>query len=154
MTSSGSTAPLILDHARERHEELRDLHDAIVAYLETEPVHAGRFDVLRVVSKSRLRRLHVELATAVNAYGVALNEAEVDVPDYAVERVGRHCGPLLDIDAVQDAVVGTARDAVGAGADAALDVGRWLGTATTTTWQRIRPAAAARDPATPDNAGG
>ena len=130
---------LILWHARERHEDLRNLHDAIVTYLDAEPTHVGRLDAFRIISRARLRRLHVELASAVNAYGCVLNQVDVDVPDYAVEALERRPGPVVDIDAMQAAVVGTARTAIGAGTDAALDVGRWLGSTSTSAWQRVRP---------------
>jgi hypothetical protein len=133
-------ADLILRHARERHDDLRALHDAIVAYLDAEPTRVGRLDAFRLISRSRLRRLRVELAAAVNAYGAALDQAEVDVPDYAVDALERRQGRLVDIDAMQNAVVGTTRAAIGAGTDAAFDVGRWLGSTTTSAWQRARPA--------------
>lgn len=136
----GREGELLTGQARKRHGELLTLHNQIAKYLDSDRESSGRLDGVRLLTRSRLRRLRVELATAVNAYAAALGQIEVEVPDYAVAELVSRQGPLIDLDELQGSLTRTANTAIGAGTNAAQDVGRWLGGNATSLRQRVRPA--------------
>ncbi len=133
----GREAATVLDQTRERHRELRHLHELIADYLGASGESHHWLDQVRLISRSRLRRLRGELAAAVNAYAAALDEVGVSPADAEVPVTGLDDGLLVDVAVLSASARRSAGRALGAGADSARDVGAWIGASTRSLGDRL-----------------
>lgn len=143
-------AALIRQRAEDRHAELLDVIELMVAYLGAEDdADSPWHERVRFLSRHRLALLHYELAKVANAYSEALRRAQLTVPEYI------HVddpGPLIDVDEVQRYLREQAMPALETGARSAADAvgiaGRAGLRALRSAAERIRDAG--NDRPTPD----